>query len=137
MWCNVGFSNNDLTGIKLLCKQTSNFSSWNIPLRTYDFISSNEYLYNNLNSDELSIYSSKNYYTADSRNVHLYSDIENYNKNRKNGNIINRKTLEIYFQSTESTYATCILKDKKTDLKKILENELELIKEKIVEENKI
>ena len=137
LWCNVGFANNDLTGVKLLCKETPKFKSWDIPFRTYEFINDHEYLYYRLNRYDLTISSSKGFYKADLRNIYIYTGQLEYHKESRDQFIIQRDTLYFIFKNIDSTFATCTVQKKNEDLKKRLEDELEFMKSKILEKNKI
>jgi len=139
LWCNVGFANNDLTGIKLLCKETL-FGKWlNIPYRTYEFLNDFEISRYSLNSEELKISSGLLFYKADLRDVSLYYSKKKYERDWKDGRVIERDTLILKgrYSKSEGGIASCSVVDKDTDLKKILQNELEIIKSKILEKNKI
>ena len=138
MWCNVGFANDkDLTGIKLLCKETKSSKWWNIPFRTYEFLNDFEISRNSLNSRELKVTSGLLFYKADMRNVYLYYSKKKYERHQKDGRVIERDTLNLLQSQYGRGLASCNVVDKDTDLKKILQNELEIIKSKILEKNKI
>ena len=138
MFCNVGFANdNDLTGIKLLCKETRSSKWLDIPFRTYEFINDFEISRNSLKSKELKITSRLLFYKADIRNVYLYYSKKKYEGHRKDGRVIERDTLNLLQSQYKGVLASCSVVDKDTDLKKILQNELEIIKSKILEKNKI
>jgi len=138
MFCNVGFADdNDLTGKKLLCKNTKSSKWLNVPFRTYEFLNDFEVSRNSLNSKELKITSHLLFYKADIRNVYLYYSKKKYERHWKDGRVIERDTLNLLQSQYKGVLASCSVVDKDTDLKKILQNELEIIKSKILEKNKI
>ena len=139
LWCNVGFANNDLTGIKLLCKKNSKWPFNSRLFTTYEFLNDFKVSVHNLNFNQLKIRSNEKFYKADLRVVYLYYSENKYKKHTKDGETIERDTLilsQFRNQKDKGTHS-CSVVDKDKDLKKILENELEIIKSKILEKNKI
>ena len=137
MFCNVGFANNDLTGIKLLCKSKKN--NWmKIPFRTYEFLDDFKVLRYSLSSEKLHITSGVLFYIADLRNVYLYYSKKKYERHWQDGRVIERDTLNLKGARNEKgEIASCSVVDKDMDLEKKLQIELEIIKSQILEKNKI
>ena len=134
--CNVGYANNDLIGIKLLCKDTKSTKWWNTPLKTYEFLNNFEVSINTLDSKDIEIRSYKHFYKSDLRKVYLYHNQKKYERHWKDGDKIEKDTLFVISNNREKSY-TCSVIDKDKNLMEILIEELEILKLKILKNNKI
>ena len=134
--CNVGYANNDLIGIKLLCKETKSTKWENRPLRTYEFLNNFEVSINVLDSKDIEIQSYKHFYKSDLRKVYLYNNQKKYERHWKDGYKIERDTL-FGISIKGEKFCTCSVIDKDKNLMEILIEELEILKLKILKNNKI